>query len=145
MQMNHQAFNELVGWILAQAYETHPERAILRFGDITPSIKESILEARGGSQKRAEKFWHDTVKWLADERFLTAPHRTLDVTTIGVKLTLDGLKALNSVPSNLDTGKSVGQQLVSELKETGREVRRETIAQIAGQFLGSFTRGLGSG
>ena len=54
---NIDTFNELVGWILGKAYETHPERLTLDPSDMPPWLRKKV--SRG-----PEDFWDRTVLWL---------------------------------------------------------------------------------
>ena len=61
---NIDTFNELVGWILGKAYETHPERLTLDPSGMPPWLRKKV--SRG-----PEDFWDRTVLWLEREGFAT--------------------------------------------------------------------------
>lgn len=130
---NIDTFNELIGWILAKAYEAHPRSLTLDPADMPAWLHKKL--SRG-----PEDFWDRTVLWLEREGFIHVGAKDLGSQHFRkVELTAAGFAALNAVPEN-DTGKdTIGQSLVDELNKTDREAPASAIGELAGSALGAFT------
>jgi hypothetical protein len=130
---NIDTFNELIGWVLAKAYETHPERLTLDPSDMPPWLRKKV--SRG-----PEDFWDRTVLWLEREGFIHVGAKDLGSQLFRkVELTAAGLTALNAVPENVTNKETIGQNLVDELNQTDREIPAPMIGELAGSALGAFT------
>lgn len=130
---NIDTFNELIGWILGKAYETHPGRVTLDPSDMPPWLRKKVI--RG-----PEDFWDRTVLWLEREGFILVGAKELGSPLFRkVELTVAGLTALNAVPENLTSKDTIGQNLVDELNQTDREMPTSVIGELAGSALGAFT------
>ena len=130
---NIDTFNELVGWILGKAYETHPGRLTLDPSDMPPWLRRKV--SRG-----PEDFWDRTVLWLEREGFILVGAKDLGSPLFRkVELTAAGLTALNAVPENVTSKDTIGQNLVDELNQTDREIPASVIGELAGSALGAFS------
>jgi hypothetical protein len=130
---NIDTFNELIGWILGKAYETHPERLTLDPSDMPPWLRRKV--SRG-----PEDFWDRTVLWLEREGFIHVGAKDLGSPLFRkVELTVAGLTALNAVPEKLTGKDTIGQTLVDELNQADREIPASAIGELAGSALGAFT------
>jgi hypothetical protein len=130
---NIDTFNELIGWILAKAYEAHPESLTLDPSDMPPWLHKKL--SRG-----PEDFWDRTVLWLEREGFIHVGAKDLGSELFRkVELTAGGLAALNAVPENVTSKATIGQNLVDELNQTDREIPASVIGELAGSALAAFT------
>ncbi len=130
---NIDTFNELIGWILAKAYEAHPESLTLDPSDMPPWLHKKLT--RG-----PEDFWDRTVLWLEREGFIHVGAKDLGSALFrNVELTAAGLAALNAVPENIIGNETIGQNLVDELNQTDRDIPASGIGELAGSALGAFT------
>ena len=130
---NIDTFNELIGWILAKAYQTHPERVTLDPSDMPPWLRKKVT--RG-----PEDFWDRTVLWLEREGFIHVGAKDLGSPLFRkVELTVAGLTALNAVPENLPSKDTIGQSLVDELSQTDGETPAYVIGELASSALGAFS------
>jgi hypothetical protein len=130
---NIDTFNELIGWILGKAYETHPERLTLDPSDMPPWLRRKV--SRG-----PEDFWDRTVLWLEREGFIHVGAKDLGSPLFRkVELTAAGLTALNAVPAVLTGKDTIGQNLVDELNQTDGKSPASAIGDLAGSALGAFT------
>jgi hypothetical protein len=143
MGENISAFNELTGWVFASLYQSHPRGTRLSFSNVPHSIAERISEI-SGSPRETGKFWNSSIRWLEREGFITFQTQyTNNLDFDGVRLTLSGFQALNAVPESLSTNEPIGEQLIDELKDTGREIRGSAIADLVGQVLGGLLKSTG--
>ncbi len=130
---NIDTFNELIGWILAKAYEAYPRSLTLDPSDMPPWLRKKV--SRG-----PEDFWDRTVLWLEREGLIHVGAKDLGSQLFRkVELTAAGLAALNAVPENVTSKVTIGQNLVDELNQTDREIPASVIGDLAGSALGAFT------
>jgi hypothetical protein len=130
---NIEAFNELIGWILGEVYETHPRRVTLDPSNMPSWLRKKVTHG-------PEDFWDRTVLWLEREGFIFVGAKDLGSPLFRkVALTTTGLTALNAVPGNLAGKHTIGQKLINELKQTDIEVRASVIGKLVDSALGAFT------
>lgn len=128
-----QDFNIIVGAIFAKLYDRHPTPAVIT-PDVVASILNRSVKDKMLSGKTVEDVSHHTIRWLAQNGFLGEDG---DMSPYRCTLTVRALTALNFP---LDTiSKTRGSELSEAVRGLGSSDQSSKIAQLVGNFFGSFT------
>jgi hypothetical protein len=132
-------FNVLAGLILAKLYRSFP--VLLQLEPEEFATEMGISASEMSSRKLASGvtfivLWTHTLDWLFCEGFVHRPNAPLPAL---LTLTMQGLRALNAVPSGLQ------QTLGTAIAERGASGNLSGIGDFIGSAIGGFTKSIAGG
>lgn len=121
---NIEAFNVAAAEIFGQCYQTFPLEVTISTMDIGTAIKESFGEDPDGVFNLDEveyKIAEATMTWLIEAGYIWHKKPLRSISFEGVTLSPKGLEVLNAVPEELNSKKSLGEQLSNGIKSLGKD------------------------
>lgn len=128
---NIKRFDETTGQVFSALYESFPvPRGLYIKGFVTDGY--SVHEHLGVEVPNAEgEFFFACIQWLAEAGYLTFKDTAQYCGFNNCVLTAKGLEVLKAIPESLQSGPSLGDQLVDATKSGAKSL----LGSIAGQAL----------
>ncbi|MFQ2369136.1 hypothetical protein [Aeromonas enteropelogenes] len=132
MENNIKKFDKLVALILAELYKNFPVRSHVSIYHVFDCKESGRIDDEGVWREPSDlsesdrQFYCDTIKWLIDTGYVigTIEHHNSSNVTLSIK----GLQLLKSVPNSLDNSDSLGEQLLSVLKNGTKDAAGQLIS-----------------
>lgn len=129
MKQNIQKFDELVGRIFSELYESFPVPKSIK-ADVWDDYMADLNEGGLGAQFQTESdFFNSTVEWLMHAGFIRYKEINFGGRANGCVLTAKGLEILKAIPKSLEP--SLGEKLI----EASKSGVVEQVRSLTGQAL----------
>ncbi|QXZ12511.1 hypothetical protein KVQ82_20830 [Pseudomonas sp. AO-1] len=128
---NIEKFDDITGKIFAVLYQHFPIPQALMAEDFVENAKQ--LDDFLGTEVPTEDadFFLATAEWLRQAGYINcAPDPYLYVSH--AVLTAKGLEVLKAIPESVSSKESIGEQLATTAKESGKEVARGLVSEALG-------------
>jgi hypothetical protein len=143
---NIEHFNIAAAAILATLYEAFPTPTDLHYGKIAASVAPDDLDEEG--QFTFIAVVEDTATWLQREGFIDTAGRTYQTLDGGelanVRLTREGLAALNVVPEAVSGKASFGDALQEGLKDGAKAGVSDLMKELLAKGFGWIAAAAGT-
>ncbi|MDD0973804.1 hypothetical protein [Pseudomonas fontis] len=128
---NIQQFDEITGRVLGTLYENFPVPKSLRIKQFVEDgfIYDERVQVDVPSE--SGMFFMACIDWLAEAGYLRFRSKAHNDGFVEAVLTAKGLEVLKAIPESLQTGPSLGDQLVDATKSGAKSL----LGSIAGQAL----------
>jgi hypothetical protein len=133
---NPQAGDIWAGWLLAYLYKSWPAGINL---DPRMVIEQTGVTIKDGNAGTAAD---DLFSWLVAEGYIRYRTRFMDGMVSGAELTEAALVRLKSVPSSLDTKKTLGEKMQDASAEITKGAAKASLADLFGQFIGGISKSM---
>lgn len=132
MENNIKKFDKLVALIFADLYKNFPVRSHVDIYHVFDCKEQGRTDDEGVWREPSDlseedcQFYCDTIKWLIDTGYVigTIEHHNSSNITLSIK----GLQLLKSVPNSLDSSDTLGEQLLSVLKDGAKDAAGQLIS-----------------
>lgn len=133
---NIQKFDEITGQVFGALYENFPVARDLLIKDFLDDGFSYDKAAEGDFPNENGEFFFSSVEWLAAAGYLRVESKLHYSGFAGVVLTAKGLEALKAIPSSLNKGASLGDQLV----EATQNGTKSILGKLSGEVISVGTR-----
>ncbi|HEN8734257.1 hypothetical protein D3C76_1171470 [compost metagenome] len=133
---NIQKFDEITGQVFGALYENFPVAKYLLIKDFLDDGFSYDENAQGDFPNKNGEFFFACVEWLAGAGYLRFDEKMHYSGFAGAVLTAKGLEALKAVPTSLNKGASLGDQLV-EATQSGTKT---ILGKLSGEVISVGTR-----